>query len=955
MNLPLPSTRHTSRYRLFIVVVFALVSLAGLLFAQVARQVDERQHGRTNAERVPDGLRSIGQSSKTPLLAREKDHLSLRNILFSRIHGDAVIPLPALSADEDQVLRRREPGLDDQKERQLLGGSEQSEGMELIRDRVRDYLRRHGMDENFDSNQRLQAVRQEYETREAEKAKRSLYPAAVAGTNWVSIGPTNGAGRMSAIAVHPTIPGTIYAGAAGGGVWKTTDGGNSWTPLTESITDLFVGALAIAPSSPNVIYVGTGEGNTGTPGIGLLKSTDGGTTWQFPPPIPVPFPSFGLSFYKISVHETNPQELIAGTSQGGYRSIDGGNTWTNVIPWQSDASVVREVTDIVRNPTNPQILYATTNLPEILKSTDAGASWTSKSSGVQSATLGRLSIAISASNPSVLYVAGAATYSDTVAHIYKTVDGGDSWSELPGISNNSRYSIKYFFVSLNDQSSYDNTIVVSPTDPNIVIAAGVHYVRTIDGGTTWTNALSDVHVDAHDLQYQGSTLYVANDGGIWSSTNNAQTATDRNTSLVTRQYYTVANDPVNRNRVYGGTQDNGTSRRPDSSGTNWAEMLGGDGFDCAVNPYAPEIFYGTIQYGEVYRTTNAGAAAFFKAISPNYPSGEGGAFYTPLTIDQNNPSVLYTGTSKRVWKSADEGDSWAPLPTTTADGSAWGNNILLKIVVARSDSKILMALRSGAIFRSTDGGATWVSASGVTNVNAVINVNNLEIDPQNPSVIYAATRGKGSCSHIVFMSTDGGASWTCRGSGLPSSFSAHVVRVDPTDSNVLFCGTDVGVYRSVDKGLTWTKFGTGLPSVSVYDLRILDDGSALRAATHGRGMWELQIPPSGNNPPSATINNLASNAVTRGASVTFQGVVSDPDNGDSATGVWFFGDGGEVANSGSGSVSATHVFNRLGAFTVSLTVKDSHGALAGAYKTIYVSEAFENVRTRLPAWRLPQA
>jgi photosystem II stability/assembly factor-like uncharacterized protein len=881
------------------------------------------------------------------MLRRKTSLLGKTEAIFSNAAQESEIPFRRLMGYGSGKPSKREIHSGEGGQGQLRESSEEAEGMEVIRDRVRDYLRRHGIDRNFDANQRLQAVRQEYEIREAEKAKRSLHtdPAAVAGTNWVSLGPTNGAGRMTAIAVHPTIAGTIYVGAAGGGVWKTTNGGNSWTPLTESITDLFVGAVAIARSSPNVIYVGTGEGNTGTPGIGLLKSTDGGTSWLFPAPIPVTFRSFGLSFYKISVHPTNPQELIIGTSQGGYRSTDGGNTWTNVIPWQSDASVVREVTDIVRNPTNPQILYATTNLPEILKSTDAGATWTSKSNGVQSATLGRLSIAISASNPSVLYVAGAATYSDTVAHIYKTVDGGESWSELAGISNNSTHSIKYFFVSLNDQSSYDNTIVISPSDPNVVIAGGVEYVRSTDGGASWTHPFDGVHVDAHDLQYQGSTLYVANDGGIWSSTNDAQTATDRNTGLVTRQYYTVTNDPINRNRVFGGSQDNGTDRRPDSSGTNWAGMLGGDGFDCAVNPYAPEIFYGTIQYGEIYRTTNAGTAAFFKRISPNYPSGERSPFATALTIDPNNPSVLYTGTY-RPWKSSDGGNSWAPMSTATTDGSTWGRSNLVEVAIAPSDSRILMAVTDNfdpSIFRSTNGGMTWVGASGVINVNSLPDVNDIEIDPKNPSVAYAATRGKGSCGYIVFMTTDGGASWTCRGSGLPSSFSAHVVRVDPTDSNVLFCGTDVGVYRSVDKGLNWTKFGTGLPSVSVYDLKILDDGSALRAATHGRGMWELQIPPSGNNPPSATINNLTSNVVTKGASVNFQGAVSDPDNGDSATGVWFFGDGGEVINSGSGAISATHVFSRAGVFTVSLNARDSHGALGSAYRTIYVVEGgFDN-------------
>lgn len=862
-------------------------------------------------------LRLGGNSGLLGVLQKSLLDNSLYDFIFSPIRAAGVAKI---KPNQPRPISKLEQDGGVEKELQEL------DGPDIIRARTEDYLRRHGMGKDFDPNQRLRLVHSQYERMEAEKAGSLLRPEAVPGTNWVSLGPTNGAGRMTAIAVHPTIPGTLYAGAAGGGVWKTTDGGGSWVPLTDSITDLFVGALAIAPSSPNIIYLGTGEGNTFTPGIGLLKSTDGGNTWQFPTSV------IAKSFYKISVHPTNSLELVIGTDSGAFRSTNGGQTWMAVMPGVM-------VFDIVRHPSNPQILYATVSEGKIMKSADGGASWMSKSSGITAQYLWRMSIAINPANPQILYAAGATS----IAHIYKTVDGGESWSDLSGVSSVAGFC---------GQCGYDNTIVVSPSDPNVVIAGGVSYVKTTDGGTTWSNAFSGggyPHVDAHDLQFQGSTLFVANDGGIWSSNDNAQSATDRNSSLVTRQYYTVANDPINRNRVFGGTQDNGTDRRLGAGGATWTRILGGDGFDCAVNPYAPEVFYSTIQFGEIHRTKNVGTTTYLSEnISPNYPSGEPTLFFTPLTMDSNNPSVLYTA-NKRLWKSVDGGDSWSPLPTTTTDGSSWPTDSLLRIAVARSDSRILMVLSLGSVFRSTNGGASWVAASAGLPIgceNGATNCSGIEIDSHNADVAYVTITYTGSFfDQHIYMTTNGGISWLPRGNGLPP-FSAHVVRVDPTDSNVLFCGTDVGVYKSIDKGLSWVKFGTGLPSVSVYDLRILDDGSVLRVATHGRGMWELQIPPSGNNPPLAAITNPLTNlTVTQGTNVNLQGMASDPDPGDSAMGIWYVGDTGEIIFPGGGNSNISHVFNRAGVYPVVFTAKDTHGTLGNATRTITVSETFDSCAT----------
>ncbi len=920
---------------LVVVVVLYLVGSSGTTFNKAAG-IDEIGAVENNSQRrVSDTLRHDSEGGDSQLPFARSGPLMLQ--LKPNLGGDFLSLLLQTNRAENFIFgsntlakteQVNQADRNDRGENTDSDADADLDGPEAIRERNLDYRRRHGIDKDFDPNQRLQLVQQQYERMEAEKAEQASRPDAIPGTNWVSIGPSNVAGRMTAIAVHPTIAGTAYAGAAGGGVWRTTDGGASWTVLTDSITDLAVGALAIAPSSSNTIYLGTGEVNSNVdaiPGIGFLKSTDGGQTWQFPASV------ISRGFSRISVHPTNANELVIATDDGGFRSTDGGQTWTNVI------SASTPVKYLIRNPNNPQILYATTTTAstfrpaQILKSSDGGITWTAKSNGVPVESLFRLSITMAPSNPLVMYTAGESN-DNLGAHIYKTVDGGESWSELTAISGNT--VLRTYF---RGQSLYDNVLVVSPMDPNTVIAGGARLIKSTDGGASWNFILdSVVHADYHDFQYQGATLYMANDGGVWTSSDDAVTATNRNASLVTRQYYTAANDPINRNRVFGGAQDNGTSRRPDT-GNQWTDIVAGDGFDCAVNPYAPEIFYGTIQNGVISRTrTAATTGPYTNNVGPNYPANEGADFFTILTMDPNNPSVLYTAGS-RVWKSVDGGDNWAPLPITTTDGSDWFIvNARHKVAVAASDPNVLIATDFRQVFRSTNGGTSWVR------VILGIDVLGVEIDPRNASVFYIAT------TDGVYVTTNAGVSFTLRNTGLPAGFAAEVVRVDPTDSNDLFCGTDVGVYRSTNQGVSWSKFGTGLPSVSVYDIRILPDGSVMRAATHGRGMWELQIPSNGNTPPTATLSQPASTVtVANGTTLNLQGTVSDSDAGDSATGIWYFSDTGQVITAGSGSLSQSHTFNRFGIFSASLTAKDTRGALGNASRTVQVLETFDNCATPL--------
>jgi hypothetical protein len=827
--------------------------------------------------------------------------------------------------------------------------------------RTRDYLLHHGDNGVIDAELLLRRTREFKTDFERSPKIRSL---AINGSAWVSLGPTNGAGRTLTIATDPTVAGAAVVGTAGGGAWKTPDAGVTWTPLTEGIPNLAIGAVAIAPSNPNIIYLGTGEaGPNGDriPGIGLLASSDGGITWTLPTSV------LATGFHRITVHPTNPQELVVGTNAGAFRSTAGLNgPWTQVIAGGVSPGF-GQVADLVRDPTNAQVLYAatwdgancskatcsgnlTTNPPTVLKSTDAGKTWSAAATGLPisvggSSRVSRISLAIAASSPQTLYaslsivdVSGSA---GEVCHIYKTTNGGTSWTDttLANIS-----SLKTYLVA---QAGYDNTIAVNPTDPNVVLAGGVRYVKSTDGGLTWATPSftgSSVHSDAHDMRYDAAgVLFIANDGGVWTSVDNGSHTIARNTGLVTRQFYFVANDPVNLNRVYGGLQDNGTIRRPDAGGTDWDSLIGGDGIDCIVNPAAPSIMFGSVQNELIFRTVTAGAARpAFRVVTPIFPPGELLPFRTLIAGDPSSPSTYYTP-SFRLWKSTDAGETWLPLPTATTDGSIWvSDRAISSIAVSRTHPEILMVSFAGSsiVYRSTNGGATWSRAvAGLPNRS----ITRLTIDPRDANRVWATFAGVTGPS--VYSSVNGGAAWSPSATGLPS-FSAQSLLVDPTDSTTLYCGTDVGVYRSTDSGGTWSRFGTGMPAVSVDDLKVLDDGSALRAATHGRGMWELTINSGTNQPPAVAIfTPAASNVrIVAGATLTFTSGVSDPDPGDVATASWVFPDTWRTLPASNGG-SVTHTFNRQGRFPVTLRAVDQSGAVSATSVDVMVADAGDSCTT----------
>ncbi|NOZ78434.1 MAG: PKD domain-containing protein [Acidobacteria bacterium] len=766
----------------------------------------------------------------------------------------------------------------------------------------------------------------------------------IATADWISLGPNNGAGRCTAIAVHPTQHGTILAGAAGGGVWKTTDGGHTWTPLTDGIPDLSVGAVTYAPSDPDIVYLGTGEGGLGLdfiPGIGLLRSDDGGQTWELPDHV------IATQFYRINVDPRDPNTLMAATNQGLLRSTTGGATWSYPIPAApGGGSRKLVVTDVVRSSQNPDLLYAAlwcngscpAGFGRIMKSTNNGVTWSNISNGLPDPesdfSLNRTALAIAPSDDQVIYTVieekPKTSGEAPIVDVFRTANGGQDWTKMTGPD---RY--------LGQQGWYDNTLAVSPTSSWTVIGGGVYYVLSFSGGSSWisknpykSSGGNLPHVDAHDLQWQGSTLWVACDGGIWKSTDNGATWIDCNNGLITRQYYSLAVDPIHRNDILAGAQDNGTNRRNDSDDNTWKMVIGGDGFECAINPLIPQIQYGSVYNTQIERTLNGGG---FTDVSPPFGGKENPPFITPLTLRRDHPSTIYTGTN-RVWESNDGGDTWAPLSKNVTNGS-WSHDSIWAIADTPADPNVLMVAKGSNLYRTENGGTSWTLTQFGKNGLPAARVLNVEISPFDPKTALACLAVLNGDS--LYRTTDGGLTWEASDSGL-RPFAVQVARWDPTDPSTVYAGTDVGIYRSTDGGVTWQAFGNGLPAVSVQEIRILPDGSMMRIATHGRGVWGLNLPQSANKAPAVTITDPTQTLhLAVGSSATFHASATDPD-GDPLSATWLVTDHWNTQDGGHGtgtlSSSLTHTFDLGGTYMVAVNVTDSHGAAADASVQVQVSD-----------------
>ncbi|KHK03765.1 WD40/YVTN/BNR-like repeat-containing protein [Desulfovibrio sp. TomC] len=715
--------------------------------------------------------------------------------------------------------------------------------------------------------------------------------------NWTGVGPGNVGGRIRSMVIDPATPATMYIGGVAGGVWKTTNAGTTWTPLTDLLSNLAVCSMAMDPKNSSIIYAGTGEGYYNVDavrGAGIFKTTNAGTNWT------QLASTANEDFYyvnKVVVSPNDSTRLYAATRKGVAVSTDTGASWTLKL----DAANVSGCTDLVvrTDVTSADTLVASCGTyltaptqAAIHRSTDNGQTWTSVHTQTN---MDRTSLAIAKSDQSILYALVSSNapgnWNNGLLTVLKSVNGGASWVAVytnlgaKVLENMLLTNVCSAFCAQCEASDtyanqgwYDNVIAVDPINPNIVWTGGIDLFRSDNGGVSWglasvwwanTSLAAYNHADHHVLvfhpNYNGDTnktLYNGNDGGLFRTDNaradtTTQTCSDTaskvpwvslNNGLGITQYYYGAVYPGG-GTFFGGAQDNGTTRGSIAGGANaWATLLGGDGGGVAVNPQNTNTLYGEYTNLSLQRSINGGTA-FAQATTGITEASANFAFIAPFTMDPNNPANLWIG-GKTLWRTTNGADAWTQASTALA-----GNGTVSAIAVAPGNSNLVaVGTNNGSVFVSTTAlsataATVWSSTSPVAGQIA-----SLAFDPGNSSILYATCSNFGQ-PHVL-KSSNRGATWTTitgTGSTALPDIPTFALVVDPNFRNRLYVGTDLGVFASLDGGASWAVENSGFANVITESLRVEPVSKRLYAFTHGRGVWYVPLPAKAASGPAADL------------------------------------------------------------------------------------------------------
>ncbi|MBL8194086.1 MAG: hypothetical protein JNM06_09885 [Blastocatellia bacterium] len=701
-------------------------------------------------------------------------------------------------------------------------------------------------------------------------------------------------GRVTSIAINPEDPKIVYLGAAQGGVWRTTDAGQNWQPMTDDAPTQAVGAVALDPTNPNIIYVGTGEGNLSGDsffGMGILKSTDGGKTW-----VNLANRTFlGLSFSNLLIDPRDTKILYAsianavggnrsrnpqaGTS-GIYKSIDGGVNWTNVL--KVGESVFASAVDIEMDPSNSSILFASIFNIGVFKSTDAGQTWSMVRGGLPTQEVSRVDIGIAPSNSNIVYASAGNSRTGDLLDIYKSTDAGNTWRATSRPPQSGFGNICQCF--------YDNRIVVDPDNPDTVYYGGVALYRSTNGGQSWIDisSISSMHPDFHAIQInrsaEGKQIYIGNDGGVWSSLDDGKTWNNINAALNITQFQSIALHPTNTNISLGGTQDNGTNLY--QGDPLWQHSDDGDGGFAAIDQDSPNIMYHTYFSLTGFaitlvRSESNGRLGTWRRANEGLNPSDDVLFYSPFIIDPNNQSRLYYGTS-RLYRTENRGDSWQPISNTLTNRIPRAA-ISAIAVSPNNPNSIYTGSSDGAVFASQNGN----SFQNVTDNLPTRYVSDVVVDPTSPNIVYVSLGGFQS-GH-VFKSTSGGNKWQDISGNLPD-VPTNALVINPVNARNLFAGTDIGVFQTLDGGNNWQLIA-GMPVVSVFDLAINTKTGILQAATHGRGIYQLKLLIDASAPTITVSTPNGGEKVTNNSPFTIKWV-SDDDVGVTSHDIELSTDGG---------------------------------------------------------------
>lgn len=701
-------------------------------------------------------------------------------------------------------------------------------------------------------NGKLQAP--EYVLTEYQKYMKKTDVTRSASGSWTSVGPTaypsnntgqpTGMGRISTIALSPSDGNTIFVGTAGGGIWKSTNNGGSWSNITTNIPRLGVSAILIHPTDANIMYIGTGDRDGGdTPGIGVFKTTDGGTTWR-----QISSGMGNATVGEMLMHPSDPNTIIAATNIGIYKTTNAGVSWS--------LRVSGDFKDIKFKPSDPAVLYATRYISpsEFYRSSDTGASWTKITAGIPSTGIGsRMVIGVSAANANYVYLVQIKSLDGTFAGLLRSTDAGLNFSTQSTTPNILDYACNGSGTS--SQATYDLCMATDPNNANTLYVGSINNWKSTDGGVSWTivshwvgsnfsgsasaNCAASVHADQHYYKWSndGTKLYIGNDGGIYYTANSGSTWTQITNNLAVSQLYRIGQSATVENYTLIGCQDNGSSATLNNS--TFTTTRGGDGTECLIDYSNTNYCYNTYVKGDISRSST-GPTGSYSGIAGLNINGidESGSWVTPFSLHKTTPTTMFAG-YKNVWRSTNIRNS--PANTVTWEKISTGETATCSILEqSAADVNIIYVVRSGVLKRTDNANA--VAASVVWNTCTLpyaITPTDIKTHPTNVNIVYA------SAGYKVFKSTDKGVSWIDISGSLPSLFT-NCLALDKNANEGIYVGNQTGVWYKDATLSDWVLFSTGLPPVDVRELEIyyhpsIPANSRIKAATYGRGLWSSDL------------------------------------------------------------------------------------------------------------------
>jgi hypothetical protein len=659
-------------------------------------------------------------------------------------------------------------------------------------------------------------------------------------SNWTSLGPftkatgdDTGVGRLNMLRFDPTDSTVMYVGAPDGGLWKSTNSGASWTTNTDFLGVIGVSDLAIDSTKTSIMYLATGDIEGDRRSIGVLKSTDGGTTWN----------TTGLTWtatdnYKISkllMNPNNPLNLLAATDGGVFRTIDGGVNWTS-------PSTIEDFKDMEFKQGDPNTVYASGTA--IWKSTDNGVNWTKITSGLPTSNVVRIALGVTRQNGNYVYALIGRSDNNGLLGVYRSTDSGTSWTTQANAPNLLGYVADGSDAA--GQAFYDLAITVSPYDKDKVTVGGVNQWQSTDGGVTWaiishwdpTSGLAFVHADVHELTYSpsGKVIYSCHDGGLGKSENGGKTWKDVSNNLVISQQNSIGISALTATRYVAGLQDIGSISH--KTATSWSVVGGGDGEDAFIDRTDDNYIVTTGTNGSHELSTNGGTS-FSSIVSAPLLKGDANAnFYSPIRQDPVLSTKYYAGGRNHLYVSTTEGSSWTQLGAPF--GATGSSNRITEFHIAPNTSATIYAISGTAIAKSINSGTSWTDITG-TLPTGTVQLSNLVVSHTDPNKVWVTFSGYSS-TNKVYKSINGGTTWTNLSTGLPNLPANTIVHQNGSTNDDIYIGMDIGIYHIDNTTSTWSAFFTNLPHVRVKNLKISYLGSGkLRAATYGRGAWESDL------------------------------------------------------------------------------------------------------------------